>query len=543
MISMSFEEIQQTETPPGARHAVLYARVSSKEQEQGYSILAQQNSLRPYAANQNLVIDAEFLDVETAKKPGRPGFAAMLKYLGKNPDCRVILVEKTDRLYRNLSDAGTVEQMGVEVHFVKQGQVLCKASRAIDKYQHGMDVLDAKRYVDNLSEEVQKGMRTKAAQGLWPSYAPLGYGNVVGPDGKRIIAPDEVRGPMIANLYEWFATGLYSVQHLARKGYEEGFRFRKSSSKVPTATLHKILRNPIYMGEFNYGGVRYQGVHQPLVTREVWNRVQEILDGRRQKKHRKVTHEFAYSGLISCGHCGCSLVGEIKKGRYVYYHCTGYRGKCDEPYTRDGTLKREFARRLEELILPPAIVEWLKAELAEAEKVEVETQTQALKRQELELDRLRQRQEMLYDDRLDGRIDTATYDNRMQHIALQREQIQRRIRAAEAEMPPSGSEDVDLKRLMSQLGERFSEQSDSEQRRLLHLLVQQASWKDGALCVSLREPFECLRQPPVNDERPSIVDGISPPNVSANVAVPASEDSRGTDHVPSAEGGPAADVV
>jgi site-specific DNA recombinase len=56
----------------------------------------------------------------------------------------------------------------------------------------------------------------------------------------------------------------------------------------------------------------------------------------------KRTHDFAFSGLITCGHCGCAIVGELKKGRHVYYHCTGYKGKCPEPYTREEVLERKF---------------------------------------------------------------------------------------------------------------------------------------------------------------------------------------------------------
>ena len=104
----------------GSRRAILYARVSSKEQEQGYSIQAQQEFLRLYAAQHDLVIDKEFVDVHTARRPGRGGFNEMLHYLRKNPGCRVILVEKTDRLYRNLADTAAVEALvegsGVEVH-------------------------------------------------------------------------------------------------------------------------------------------------------------------------------------------------------------------------------------------------------------------------------------------------------------------------------------------------------------------------------------------------------------------------------------------
>jgi site-specific DNA recombinase len=93
------------------RSAVLYARVSSKEQEQGYSIPAQQELLRRYAGQTGVAVAQEFIDVESAKTSGRPGFAAMLEYLRLNPACRVVLAEKTDRLYRNLKDYVTLDEL------------------------------------------------------------------------------------------------------------------------------------------------------------------------------------------------------------------------------------------------------------------------------------------------------------------------------------------------------------------------------------------------------------------------------------------------
>ena len=126
-------------------------------------------------------------------------------------------------------------------------------------------------------------MRTKAAQGLWPSFAPLGYRNTVAADQKRIIVPDPVLGPMVTALFEWCATGEYSLKALAQRAYEEGFRFRKSQGKVPVTTLQKLLRKSINMGEFDFGGTRYQGSLEPLVSPEVWSRVQEVLDGRNKK--------------------------------------------------------------------------------------------------------------------------------------------------------------------------------------------------------------------------------------------------------------------
>ena len=105
--------------------AVVYARVSSKDQErEGFSIPAQLKLLRHYALEHRLTILQEFVDVETAKQAGRGGFGDMLAFLKANPSCRTILVEKTDRLYRNIRDWITVDDFDLAVHFVKENAVV-----------------------------------------------------------------------------------------------------------------------------------------------------------------------------------------------------------------------------------------------------------------------------------------------------------------------------------------------------------------------------------------------------------------------------------
>ena len=150
---------------------VLYARVSSREQErEGYSIPAQRRLLAEYARNHNFHIEREFIDVESAKNPGRKEFSAMLRLLETSTTCRIVLVEKTDRLYRNRTDAlafeTLIEKRGVEIHLVKEGRVIGKESRSQDKFMHDIHVAVAKNYVENLKEEVKKGMREKAEQGI-----------------------------------------------------------------------------------------------------------------------------------------------------------------------------------------------------------------------------------------------------------------------------------------------------------------------------------------------------------------------------------------
>src|SRR5262245_6836255 len=219
---------------------VLYARVSSKDQDrEGFSIDAQIGLLRAHAVQTGFTIVQEFVDVETAKHAGRTQFGEMIHFLRKNPSCRALLVEKTDRLYRNLKDWVTLSDLDIEIHLVKEGVVLSEDSRSSEKFMHGIRVLMAKNYIDNLSEEARKGMLEKARQGIWPSFAPLGSTNVEGPNGKRTIIPDPVLAPLISRLYQRYATGKHSLKAIAKIARADGLVYRKSGGDVPMSTIHK----------------------------------------------------------------------------------------------------------------------------------------------------------------------------------------------------------------------------------------------------------------------------------------------------------------
>jgi site-specific DNA recombinase len=132
-------------------NAIIYARVSSKEQEsEGFSIPAQIKLLNEYAIQNGRQVIQEFTDVETAKKSGRTPFAKMLTYLEENPGVRTVLLEKTDRLYRNFKDYVILEDYEINIHLVKEGQIISKDSRSHEKFIHGIKVLMAKNFIDNL---------------------------------------------------------------------------------------------------------------------------------------------------------------------------------------------------------------------------------------------------------------------------------------------------------------------------------------------------------------------------------------------------------
>ncbi len=144
---------------------------------------------------------------------------------------------------------------------------------------HGIKVLMAKNYIDNLSEEARKGMQEKAEQGIWPTKTPLGYRNVASSDGKKIIEPDPEIAPQIARLFEAYAAGNLFLKDATRQARASGLAYPRSGAPVPLSTVHTILRNRLYSGDFDWSGKPVTGRHAPIVSRELWEQVQDVLDG------------------------------------------------------------------------------------------------------------------------------------------------------------------------------------------------------------------------------------------------------------------------
>jgi len=487
---------------PARRQAVIYARVSSKEQEkEGFSIPAQLKLLKEYAAANGFAVAQEYVDVETAKQTGRAAFGEMVSYLKAHPSVRVMLVEKTDRLYRNLKDWVTVDELDVEMHFPKEGVVLSRESRSSEKFMHGIKVLMAKNYIDNLSEEARKGMQEKAEQGIWPTKCPLGYRNVTGPDGKKIIATDPAIAPLIAKLFGWYARGDISLKEAARKAHSAGLAYPRSGGKVPVSTIHTILRNRLYTGWFEWNGKLIEGRHEALVPVELWERVQGVLDGRFAKKAKRGRHDFAFSGLIACAQCGCAVVGEIKKQRYVYYHCTGYADKCQgnpascrRKHVREEAIEGQFTELLGRLRFDDEVLEWVREALHASHADERREHEEAIERLKAEHKRLQARIDGMYIDKLDGKIGDDFFDRMARQWRDEQsrclDDIERHQSAEQSYM----DEGVQLLELARNAQRLFAKQEPREKRRLLNFLLSNCTWEDGEVVATFRQPFDLLAE-------------------------------------------------
>jgi site-specific DNA recombinase len=217
--------------------AVAYTRVSSAEQlREGFSIPAQRALLREYAERNGMQIVAEFSDDETAKAAGRTDFSRMVDFLEAHPG-HVLIVEKTDRLYRNIRDYLTIDELGVELHFAKEGGKDRRDSDA--RFMHLLRVGMARKYVENLSEEVKKGLRRKCEEGGWPTWAPLGYLNAKDGSGRSVLLVDERKAPLVRELFEAAATRAYSLADLVNLAERIGLTGRAArrsrSRRWPTS--------------------------------------------------------------------------------------------------------------------------------------------------------------------------------------------------------------------------------------------------------------------------------------------------------------------
>lgn len=481
----------QKSEPSSSRQAVLYSRVSSQEQaKECFSIPAQDKLLRGYGKEKRFHIAAAFTDIETAKRAGRTGFDAIVAYLRKNTHCRILLFEKTDRLYRNFRDWVTIDEIqGLEVHFVKEGAVVRDESRSSEKFIHSIKVLMAKNFIDNLSEETRKGMVEKASQGIWPSYAPIGYLNADGPNGKRTVVPDPALAPLVRRLYELCATGKHSIEELAVIAHQEHLT---RGGPIHKSTVNKILRNRVYSGEFEWRGERYTAAFESIVPRDLWLASQAALDHRLGKRSKKTGHCFPFSRLPQCGSCGFAMVGEIKKAKYVYCHCSGARGKCPEPYVRQETLEEAYSAMLRRISIDEGIVTWISTALRESPGDQKRFRDEGITKLKQDHLRLQKRLDLMYEDRLDGRIDVALFERKSNEYRQEQARILAEIEGFGAADGQYMEACIRLLELTKNMHRLFEKQQAAEKRRLLNFVVSNSVWKGGEIVPVWRQPFDMI---------------------------------------------------
>ena len=474
--------------------AVIYARVSSREQEkEGYSVPAQLKTLREYAETKGFQVVQEFTDNETAKQAGRTNFGEMLKFLKKNKDINTLIVEKTDRLYRNFKDYVLLdEHKNLEVHLVKENSVISENSRSHEKLMHGFKVLIAKNFIDNLSEEVRKGLQEKAEQGYYPAKPSYGYHRL----DKKLPQINPKTAPFVLRAFELYSQGDNSLEWVINRLHEEGFIYTETKPKIGKTQLEHILKNIFYKGQFKYNNKYFKGQHEPLISVKQFEDVQRAFKKDNKSLYRN-EHDFIFAGLINCSDCGCGITAEIKKGQYIYYRCTWGKGKknCSQKsYIKQEELEKQFEQIVKKISLSTEHKEWIIRILKESLEEEQEYTKERIASLQQQANRLRDRIKNIYIDKLDGKIDEEFWYTQHNEWTAQLEKIKIIIDAHDKATDKHLKFGIEILELAEDAYNLYIEQTPEEKRKILKILLQNCILKDGKLIYTYKKPFDILAE-------------------------------------------------
>ena len=340
----------------------LYARKSTEEEDkQVLSIDSQIREMEKMATEQELDIVVMKKESHSAKEAGqRPVFEEIIAEI-KQGKFDGILTWAPDRISRNAGDLGRIVDL-MDQGLLKEirtygGQKF--SNNPNEKFLLMILGSQAKLENDNKVINVKRGLRARAEMGLWPCVAPTGYLNSNTKDTKCQVTVDATRAPTIKKMFEKVAYDKWS----GRKLYgwlKDDMDFKTRNGKPLTlSNIYLILRNTFYYGSFEYprgGGQWYQGKHTPLITKELFDAVQEELAG----TEHSAPKEFAFTKLMTCGLCGSGISADEKwkkqqNGnihRYVYYGCSRfYDKKCKSGYMRKELLIEQLATLMDNISL------------------------------------------------------------------------------------------------------------------------------------------------------------------------------------------------
>lgn len=348
---------------------IRYARKSSEGNERQMQSIPDQNAaLARLAVDQDLAVDYELEEAKSAKKPGiRPVFGQMIELLQAG-GADAILCWNLSRLSRNPVDSGTLSWL-LQEKVIKLIKTPFREYRPEDNALiMAVDTADANQFIRELKENVRRAQDEKAQRGWYPYRPRAGY---LTNRETGEIELDPFRFPLMRRVWELMLSGAYTVpealDELNLWGYRSMPKRGVLGGPMIRSHLYLLLSDPFYSGDFSYQGQVYQGKHQPMVTREEFDRVQRLIHRSNHIQPQKLT--FPFTGLIRCGKCGCLVTAERKvknyktTGRtatYTYYHCTGSKG-CPKNSISEAYIEDRIAGLIDACSLDSEAAAWAKA--------------------------------------------------------------------------------------------------------------------------------------------------------------------------------------
>ena len=442
-----------------------------------------------------------------AKTSQRPDLNAMLRRIQEQRDVDYVICWKVDRFARNRRDDAN---MLFEIELA--GARLISATENIDqtpagRLMHGMLASFAEYYSRNLANEVLKGMTEKAKRGGTPGRARLGYLNVreTLPQGGevRTIVVDEERAPLIQWAFETYATGLYSIADITLLLEARGLHTRGERNRAPQplslSSVNDMLSSPYYLGIVTYRGKQYPGRHEPLISHELFGRVQAVLQAHNHSGERDRKHQHYLKGTIRCS-CGSRLIYSRNKGNggiYEYFVCPrNQHGECPQGYQPIDLVEAAIEDHYATVSISPAECDAIRRAIREDLGERAATARQEMDRCQGVLEQIKEQERKLlhmhYEDRITGEL----FDDEQNRLRKQRQDAETLIaRLNLGYQDAADTPDVALEILGEDLHDLY-QRADDTIRRLLNQAIFKALYvcDETVTGAELTEPFAALRE-------------------------------------------------
>lgn len=471
-------------------NAILLARVSTDEQVD--ALPAQTQRLTKYAQENGY--DYRLIEFQESayRDEGRRKFAEIVDVIRSYKDTVIVVFDKIDRYSRELSSEQTkvfqkmLNDGKIEMHFPSDNLFVHKNSPAADLFRLGIGIVLAKYYSDAISDNVKRKLEQKLKDGEWIGKAPLGYVNSVLPDGKKWVVVSSYEAEAVRSAYEWYSTGSFSFK-LVRNKLSQEFAIDMSNSQ-----LEKILKNPFYYGEMQVKDNLYPHRYKPIIDKGLFDEVQAVKKGYKKQPFKYAGLPFYYRGLLRCAACGCSLTPERKKAKYVYYHCSQYKGKHGAKWIREEQITEDIKSIFLNLQISDADYKTVSQELKTAHKQKVSMYEEMLSTLNTEFEKYQSRLEKLYEDYLDEKITETLYDKKFKEYRQKQRVIRKRIDNLD-EVEKDYYASVNHLLRISRSAPVLFERSNIEQRRqLVNLILQNLTHDGDSLRWELKRPFETV---------------------------------------------------
>lgn len=480
--------------------AYTFERVSTAEQEHGFSPEAQRRNTSMYCDVHNLRVVKEFSFHETASNwKKRTKFIDMLEEAIREKIYDIV-TDKIDRLLREYHGIIKIDEMldlGFRFHFVRDNLILDKNCTSSERLRFNLQVTLAKYYVDNLRDEIQKGRHERIENGWYPGKPPIGYLNLRESKSKSIIIVDHDTASFVINAFELFSTGKYSYDSLHAELKRRCPQAFKASVPPGRRNLEKLLQNPFYYGAFRLKGELYKGKHPPLISHRLFHDVQMILRNRKGLYRSRERGKLEFIGFARCLKCNAAFTGEIKKNRhgklYHYYRCSNPKCSAQKKVINEQNFLKLWQEPLRNLSYSPDMVRAFRDILVEHHKTELQVFQENIRELNTRHAEITARIHAAYDDKLRGQIPSDIFNDMYERMQLERNEVEAQLRShnnADKEYIEFGLTLIELVSKCSDIYELSK--NPSLNRQLLEIVLSNPRTDGLTIQYDYKKPFDLL---------------------------------------------------